>query len=108
MITEMRVEATLPTMGEMAFTTRLPMSPAPRCFTKSDRASAILFPRFEAILQNDLWERHKIEVPIFFWPDLVTRHVRISAQLYNSIEDYQVLADALLEELDREKRIDRS
>ncbi|MBR5977571.1 MAG: aminotransferase class V-fold PLP-dependent enzyme [Verrucomicrobia bacterium] len=61
-------------------------------------------PRFEAILQNDLWERHKIEVPIFFWPDLVTRHVRISAQLYNSIEDYQTLADALLEELDREKK----
>lgn len=62
-------------------------------------------PRFEAILQNDLWVRHKIEVPIFFWPDLQTRHVRISAQLYNSLEDYQKLADALWVELDREKRL---
>ena len=56
-------------------------------------------PRFEALLQNELWVRHKIEVPIFFWPDLKNRHLRISAQLYNSIEDYQRLAEALLEEL---------
>ena len=60
-------------------------------------------PRFEALLQNELWVQHKIEVPIFFWPDLKTRHVRISAQLYNSIEDYQVLADALVEELAKEQ-----
>lgn len=61
-----------------------------------------VLPRFEALLQNELWVQHKIEVPIFFWPDLKKRHLRISAQLYNSIDDYQVLAKALLEELDRE------
>ncbi|MCK9315392.1 MAG: aminotransferase class V-fold PLP-dependent enzyme [Verrucomicrobia bacterium] len=61
-----------------------------------------VLPRFEALLQNELWVQHKIEAPIFFWPDLKNRHLRISAQLYNSIEDYQVLATALLEELARE------
>lgn len=61
-----------------------------------------VLPRFEALLQNELWVQHKIEVPIFFWPDLKNRHLRISAQLYNSVEDYQVLAEALLEELARE------
>lgn len=55
--------------------------------------------RFEAILQNRLWEEHRIEAPIFFWPDFKTRWVRISAQLYNSIEDYQKLAEALKKEL---------
>ncbi len=61
-----------------------------------------VLPRFEALLQNELWVQHKIEVPIFFWPDLKNRHLRISAQLYNSVEDYQVLAEALLGELARE------
>lgn len=61
-----------------------------------------VLPRFEVLLQNELWVQHKIEVPIFFWPDLKNRHLRISAQLYNSVEDYQVLAEALLGELARE------
>lgn len=55
--------------------------------------------RFEAILQNNLWEHYKIEVPIFFLFDLNNRCVRICAQLYNTQEDYIKLADALQQEL---------
>lgn len=42
-----------------------------------------------------LWQEHRIEVPIIGRPQPPKRLVRISAQLYNSIEDYQVLANAL-------------
>lgn len=42
-----------------------------------------------------LWNEHRIEVPIIPRQQPPTRLIRISAQLYNSIEDYQVLANAL-------------
>ena len=47
-----------------------------------------------------LFERG-IEVPIVPWPQAPKRLLRVSAQLYNSIEDYGKLGDALLELLPR-------
>jgi isopenicillin-N epimerase len=45
-------------------------------------------------LQDALFERG-IEVPIMPWPSQPKRILRVSAQLYNSIEDYETLANAL-------------
>jgi isopenicillin-N epimerase len=48
-------------------------------------------------LQRALWDRYRIEVPVFTWPGTPRRVLRISAQAYNSIEDYERLSDALAE-----------
>jgi isopenicillin-N epimerase len=50
-------------------------------------------------LGEALRRRWRIEVPIFPWPSPPHRLVRVSAQLYNRIEDYQRLAEALTAEL---------
>jgi len=50
-------------------------------------------------LGNRLYEKYKIEVPIIQWPKPGEFKIRISAQLYNSVEDYQSLATALHAEL---------
>jgi len=44
-----------------------------------------------------LWEIFKIEVPVIPWPDARGRLVRISAQFYNTLPQYEYLAKALLE-----------
>jgi isopenicillin-N epimerase len=61
-------------------------------------------------LQDDLLERHGVQVPIWRFgamkkgdPFDGQRCVRISAQLYNSEAQYAYLAEALAEELEREK-----
>ena len=59
---------------------------------------------FQTRLQTALVERHRIQVPIVVWPTLPRRFVRISAQLYNAPEEYDRLADALIEELAAERR----
>ena len=46
-------------------------------------------------LQNALWERWQIEVPIVPWPGPKNRLLRISAQIYNSFSEYEHLATAL-------------
>jgi isopenicillin-N epimerase len=46
-------------------------------------------------LQNALWERWQIEVPIVPWPGPKNRLLRISAQIYNSFSEYEHLAIAL-------------
>ncbi len=46
-------------------------------------------------LQWALLRAHKIEVPIIPWPDGAHRLVRVSAQLYNRAEEYDLLASAL-------------
>ena len=47
-------------------------------------------------LQDKLLFEHRIEVPIMPWPQPPKRLLRVSAQLYNSIEEYERLAALLL------------
>lgn len=42
-----------------------------------------------------LFEEHHIEIPVTAWPRAPRRHLRLSAQLYNSPADYEALARAL-------------
>ncbi|MCB9752040.1 MAG: aminotransferase class V-fold PLP-dependent enzyme [Myxococcales bacterium] len=53
-------------------------------------------------LQDALLERHGIEVPVIPWPAPPRRLLRISAQLYNGLGEYEALASALRGELARE------
>jgi isopenicillin-N epimerase len=46
-------------------------------------------------LMDALLFEHAIEVPIVPWPQTPKRVLRVSAQLYNSIGDYEKLVDAL-------------
>lgn len=46
-------------------------------------------------MQALLWEQHKIEVPVMNWPHPKLRLLRISPQIYNSIEQYAYLAKAI-------------
>ena len=50
-------------------------------------------------LHELLSEKYNIQVPVWSWPSPAGRYLRISAQLYNSIEQYEQLADALVNEL---------
>lgn len=52
-------------------------------------------------LQDALRENHQIEAPIISWPAPPKRVLRISAQLYNSLPQYELLAKALTWELSR-------
>jgi len=54
-------------------------------------------------LQGRLFDRWRIEVPIMRWPAAPQRLLRISAQLYNSPEQYSRLAQALRDELATER-----
>ena len=49
------------------------------------------------LLQQELLDRFRIEVPIDPWLISSMRLLRLSAQLYNRSEDYHVLAEALKE-----------
>lgn len=55
------------------------------------------FPKFNETppLKRILFEKYKIEVPVFFFPVAPTQWLRISAQLYNTFEQYEYLADCL-------------
>ena len=46
-------------------------------------------------LQDALFERFSIEVPVMQWPSPPKRVLRVSAQLYNTIDEYERLANAL-------------
>ena len=52
-------------------------------------------------IQNILFNDYKIEVPVMIWPKPPKRVIRISAQIYNSIEQYKILAGALKDILNR-------
>ena len=56
-------------------------------------------------LQDALLERYQIEVPIVPFPNASSRLVRVSAQLYNQLEQYQYLGRALAELLHEEGSI---
>ena len=44
--------------------------------------------------QGELYDRHRIEVPVMDWGD--EWFIRVSAQAYNTADDYQTLAEAVL------------
>ncbi|MBM4396105.1 MAG: hypothetical protein FJ087_10480 [Deltaproteobacteria bacterium] len=46
-------------------------------------------------LQDELWARFRVEVPVMPWPAPPRRVIRVSAQAYNADEDYEPLAEAL-------------
>jgi isopenicillin-N epimerase len=54
-------------------------------------------------LQRRLFEDWRIEVPVMSWPAPPRRLIRISAQLYNRLSDYDRLAEALGKELAAER-----
>lgn len=58
-------------------------------------------PTYADALQEALFDAHHIEVPIFPWPAPPKRLVRISAQVYNRVDQYERLASALARELER-------
>lgn len=50
-------------------------------------------------LHQILQETYGIQVPVWSWASPKGRYVRISAQLYNSVDEYRYLAEALSNEL---------
>lgn len=58
--------------------------------------------KYDDALQDALYENHRIVVPIWRLND-ERRVVRISAQLYNSLDQYEKLGHALVEELAKER-----
>ncbi|MGA9379421.1 MAG: aminotransferase class V-fold PLP-dependent enzyme, partial [Phormidium sp.] len=46
-------------------------------------------------IQEVLWERFRIEVPVIYWPAYPKQLLRVSAQIYNKTEDYEFLAEVL-------------
>jgi isopenicillin-N epimerase len=55
-------------------------------------------PLYQDALQDQLLSEHSIEVPVIPWPAPPKRLLRISAQLYNSLPQYELLAKALRQE----------
>lgn len=58
---------------------------------------------YDDALQDELYHRHKCIVPVWRLGAGNLRVVRLSAQLYNTPEQYEVLGAALAEELGRER-----
>jgi isopenicillin-N epimerase len=59
-------------------------------------------------LQEELWQEYRIEIPLQNWGGLPRRQIRLSAALYNRIEEYHRLAEALESLLARESDLARS
>jgi isopenicillin-N epimerase len=60
-----------------------------------DGTATVIDPQSGDPIQNALWDRHKIEVPVMIWPSPPKRILRVSAQLYNTIDEYESLASAI-------------
>ncbi|KAA0217300.1 MAG: aminotransferase class V-fold PLP-dependent enzyme [Leptolyngbya sp. PLA3] len=60
---------------------------------------------YEDCLQDTMNERHAIQIPVWEMYPVTPRVMRISAQLYNHMGEYEMLAEALNEELEREKQL---
>lgn len=67
-------------------------------------AMAVLpLPNITALqLQQTLWNQYSIEVPLYDWGEPPRPYLRISAQIYNDLEQYDLLASKLLSLLQRE------
>lgn len=50
-------------------------------------------------LQDRPFFDHKVEVPLLHWPQWPKRLVRVSAQAYNTLDQYERLAEALTSRL---------
>ena len=48
---------------------------------------------------NQLLDDYSIQVPVMPWRHQGTKYIRISAQLYNHIDEYEYLAEALKDSL---------
>ena len=60
-------------------------------------------PLYSDALQHRLVARHRVEAPVVPWPAVPHRVLRISAQLYNRLEQYERLGVAVREELAAER-----
>jgi isopenicillin-N epimerase len=58
-------------------------------------------PLNEYPLQDTLREKYQIEVPVISWPAPPKRLLRLSAQLYNSLPQFEKLANGIVESLKR-------
>lgn len=47
-------------------------------------------------IHNTLFDEYRIQVPVISWPNHNRKYLRISAQIYNSKEDYEYLSDSLI------------
>ncbi len=61
----------------------------------NDRCPTLLPAFYQDNLQKELLEKYHIQVPVMMWPRAPQRLLRISAQLYNHISQYEALAEAL-------------
>ena len=70
--------------------------------------SAVVLPesdvKIESVLKSDplhtlLYEKYKIQVPVFGWPHHNVRYLRTASFLYNSMEEYRYLAEVLKKEI---------
>ena len=68
------------------------------------RTSEVVWSRPDP-LQPQLFDKWHVEVPVMSWPAPPRRLIRISAQLYNTREQYARLAEALGQELAAERGI---
>src|SRR5580765_156691 len=50
-------------------------------------------------LYEALWRKHRIEAPVFEWPSPGRPMLRVCAQIYNDLSQYQKLAEAVVSEL---------
>jgi isopenicillin-N epimerase len=73
-------------VGAMA---AMPLSPG--------EAGALQPPLWMDPLQEALWRQFRIEVPVQAWPAPPGRVLRVSAQMYNTRSQYEMLAAALVE-----------
>jgi isopenicillin-N epimerase len=83
-------------IGSMA---SVPLPDDPRNEANLDRSTS---PTPTPGLQTHLYDQFQIEVPVPYFPKFPKRMVRISAQAYNTLEQFQRIAEALIASLETE------
>lgn len=61
--------------------------------------------KYHDAMQDRLLHTHKVQVPVWGVPGLTMRICRISAQVYNSLDEYERLANVLKDELAYERTL---